>query len=275
MKLSLGFSTCPNDTFIFDAIANKRIDTEGLTFDILMADVEELNQHAIKGSLDVTKLSYNAYAHVAQHYVILNAGSALGRGNGPLFVSKHKIYADEVSGIKIAIPGRYTTAAFLLKLAYPTITEPKEYLFSDIEEAILSNEVDAGVLIHEGRFTYAQKGLRLITDLGAYWEQHSNQPIPLGCIAIMRKLPVEIQQKVDRVLRRSVEFAMQNREASRDFIRHHAQEMDEVVMQKHIGLFVNNYTVNLGADGRAAVAFFLHEAERIKIISSLPQQLFV
>ena len=275
MKLTLGFSTCPNDTFIFDAIVNKRIDTEGLEFNIHMADVEELNHHVLNGEMDVCKLSYHVYAYVAEKYAILNAGSALGQGNGPLFVSKCKIYPDEIHDVKIAIPGKYTTAAFLLKLAYPDIKEPKEYLFSDIEEAVLSNEVDAGVLIHEGRFTYAKKGLQLIRDLGAFWEQHSGKPIPLGCIAISRNLPVDIQQKMDRVLRRSVEFALHNPDASLAFVKHHAQEMDEEIMQKHIRLFVNEYTVNLGTGGRAAVEFFLHEAEQLKIIAELPKQLFV
>ena len=274
--LTLGFSTCPNDTFIFDAIVNKRIDMEGLQFDIHMADVEELNLLALKGDINITKLSYHAYAHLAGKYAVLNAGSALGRGNGPLFVSKHKIYPDEVPYVKIAIPGKYTTAAFLLKVAYPEIKqEPKEYLFSDIEEAVLSNEMDAGVLIHEGRFTYAKKGLHLITDLGAYWEQHSGKPIPLGCIAVSRNLPVDVQQKFGRVLRRSVEFALENPEASREFVRHHAQEMDEDVMRKHINLFVNNYTVDLGQEGKSAVEFFLNEAKRLKIVEELPEQLFV
>ncbi|MDR1055444.1 MAG: 1,4-dihydroxy-6-naphthoate synthase [Prevotellaceae bacterium] len=275
MKLSLGFSTCPNDTFIFDAIVNKRIDTEGLSFEVFMADVEELNHHAIKADMDVSKLSYHAYAYVADKYAILNAGSALGRGNGPLFVSKRKVYLDEVPHITIAVPGRYTTAAFLLKTAFQEIKEPREYLFSDIEEVVLSNETDAGVLIHESRFTYAKKGLQLISDLGAFWEGYSGKSIPLGCIAVSRKLPIETQRKIDRVLHRSVEFALQNPSASCDFVRFHAQEIDENVMQKHIALFVNNYTVNLGEEGRQAVEFFLNEAIRIKIIAQLPEQLFV
>ena len=275
MKLTLGFSTCPNDTFVFDAIVNKRIDTEGLTFDVHMADVEELNRLALSGSINITKLSYHVYAYLADKYAILNAGSALGRGNGPLFVSKRKIYPDEVQHVNIAIPGRYTTAAFLLKLAYPNVREMREYLFSDIEEAVLSNESDAGVLIHEGRFTYAKKGLNLIADLGAYWEQYSAKPIPLGCIAILRGLPVDVQHRFDRVLRRSVEFALQNPEASREFVRNNAKEMDEEVMQKHIRLFVNNYTVDLGDEGRNAVEFFLNEALRLEIISQLPEKLFV
>ena len=275
MKLTLGFSTCPNDTFIFDAIVNKRIDTEGLEFDILMADVEELNRHAMENRIDITKLSYHAYAYVANNYVIFNSGSALGRGNGPLFVSKRKIYPDEVPFATIAIPGQYTTAAFLLKIAYPNIKEPKEYLFSDIEDAVLSNETDSGVLIHEGRFTYAKKGLRLICDLGAYWEQYSGKAIPLGCIAISRKIPTEIQQKFDRALHRSVEFAVNNPMASHAFVKQHAQEMDDEVMRKHIALFVNNYTIDLGHEGRKAIEFFLSEANRLKIIDNIPKCLFV
>lgn len=275
MKLTLGFSTCPNDTFIFDAIVNKRIDTEELSFDIHAADVEELNNLALNTELNITKLSYHAYSYVASQYAILNSGSALGRGNGPLFVSKRKIYPDEVNDVSIAVPGKYTTAAFLLKVAYPEINEPKVYLFSDIEEAVLSNEVDAGVLIHEGRFTYAKKGLQLITDLGAYWEQHTRQPIPLGCIAIQRSIPANIQQKFGRVLQRSIEFAMQNPQVSLPYVKRHAQEMDAEVMQKHIALFVNKYTLELGAEGRSAVEFFLNKAKEVKLITDLPENLFV
>ncbi len=275
MKLSLCISTCPNDTFVFDALAHNKIDTEGLTFDLHLADVEELNKLAMSATADITKLSYHAYAYVANDYLILNSGSALGRGNGPLLVSKKKIYPDEVGDIKVAIPGKHTTAAILLQLAFPSVKTTKEYLFSDIESAILDGEVDAGVLIHEGRFTYAKKGLQLIADLGDKWEQHSGQAIPLGCIAVKRSLPAGVQQKVDRILRRSVEFAIKNPQESAAFVRRYAQEMDEEVMSKHISYFVNEATVNLGEAGRAAVQTFFDEACKINAIPPIPEQIFL
>lgn len=274
MKLTLAISTCPNDTFVFDALVHHKIDTEGLTFDLHLADVEELNKLALESSVDITKLSYHAYAYVANSYLILNAGSALGRGNGPLFVSKKKIYPDEVGDITVAIPGRHTTAAMLMQLAFPTVKQVKEYLFSDIEGAILDNEVDAGVLIHEGRFTYQKKGLQLIADLGERWESRSKQPIPLGSIAIKRSIPAEVRQKFDRVLRRSVEFAIDNPNESSSFVRQYAKEMDEDVIQKHIALFVNQSTVDLGKEGKEAVRVFFSAAREINAIPELPEQLF-
>ena len=275
MKLSLCISTCPNDTFVFDALIHHKIDTEGFTFDVHLADVEELNKLALEGAADATKLSYHAYVYVAQNYLILNSGSALGYGNGPLFVSKKKVDTGSLKDITVAIPGKYTTAAMLLGLAFPNVGKTKEYLFSDIENAILCGEVDAGVLIHEGRFTYQDKGLQLIADLGDCWEKRSKQPVPLGCIAIKRSLPLEVQQSFDRVLRRSVEFALKNPTESMAFVRTYAKEMDEEVMQKHIQLFVNQSTVWLGEQGRQAASVFFEEASTLKLIPELPQTLFV
>lgn len=274
MKLTLGFSPCPNDTFIFDALVNCKI-KHNFEFDIVIADVEELNSLALANKIDITKLSYHAYAHVSHNYLICESGSALGRGNGPLFVSRLKIYPDEVPYLKIAIPGKYTTAAFLLKYAFPTIKEPDVYLFSDIEETVLSNEVDAGVLIHEGRFTYERKGLKLIRDLGAHWEQFSKQPIPLGCIALNRNLPHDVQHEFSRVLKESILFAMQNPASSHNFVKQHAQEQEEEITAKHIDLFVNDYTLQLGEQGREAVRFFINETKRLKIVESVPEEIFV
>lgn len=274
MKLTLAISTCPNDTFAFDALVHHKVDTEGLTFDLHLADVEELNKLAMESAVAITKLSYHAYAYVAKSYFILSSGSALGRGNGPLLVSKKKIYPDEVGDIAVAIPGKYTTAAMLLQLAFPAVRQTKAYLFSDIESAILDNEVDAGVLIHEGRFTYQKKGLQLIADLGERWESQQKQPIPLGCIAIKRNIPTAIREKFDRVLRRSVEFALANPTESSGFVRQHAQEMDESVMQKHIALFVNQSTVDLGAEGKEAVEAFFNAAKEISAIPQLPEEIF-
>lgn len=275
MKLQLCFSTCPNDAFIFDAIVHGRIDTEDLAFDIHMADVEELNKLALSAQSDITKLSFNAYAQVSSRYAILNSGSALGRKNGPLLVSKTKIYRDEISSLRIAVPGKNTTATALLQIIFPHATVLKEYLFSDIESAVLDGEVDAGVLIHEGRFTYKSKGLQLVADLGEMWENSTHQPVPLGCIVIKRSVDNVIQQKFDRILRKSVEFAIANPAASLPFVRKHAQEMDEETMQKHINLFVNDFTVTLGENGKAAINFFLDRLKTLNSSIKISNPLFV
>ncbi|MDR1898063.1 MAG: 1,4-dihydroxy-6-naphthoate synthase [Prevotellaceae bacterium] len=267
MKLTLGFSPCPNDTFIFDALVNNKIKHE-FRFDLTVADVEELNLLAMEHKPDIVKMSYHAYAYVASQYLVCESGSALGKGNGPLFVSKMKIYPDEVPFLKIAVPGKYTTAAFLLKYAYPTIKEPEVYLFSDIEDAVLSNETDAGVLIHEGRFTYKSKGLKLIKDLGEHWELLTKQPVPLGCIAINRNLPEEVRQSFSKALKESIRFAKENPDSSRRFVKQYAKEQDEEIINQHIELFVNNYTLELGDEGRKAVDFFMNETKRLKIVNS-------
>jgi 1,4-dihydroxy-6-naphthoate synthase len=186
-----------------------------------------------------------------------------------------KIYPDEVPYLKIAVPGKYTTAAFLLKYAFPTIKEPDVYLFSDIEDVVLSNETDAGVLIHEGRFTYKDKGLRLIKDLGEHWELFTKQSVPLGCIAMNRNLPEDIRQLFSRTLKDSILFANENPAASHDFVKQHAQEQSEEITNKHIELFVNEYTLVLGEDGRNAVDFFLNETKRLKIVESVPEKIFL
>ncbi len=253
MNLTLGFSTCPNDTFIFDAMVNGKIDLEGLRFELHLADVEELNRMAFKASLDITKVSYHAFAYLSEAYQLLTAGSALGYGNGPLLISKHKIYPDEVNDLKIAIPGKYTTANLLLSIAYPNLKNKTEYLFSDIEEAILSGEADAGLIIHENRFTYHSKGLKKIVDLGEYWEQQSGLPIPLGGIIVRRTLPQEIRLTINRVLRRSVEYAFQNPDDSLAYVRKHAQSMDEAVIRSHIQLYVNDFSLDLGTKGKEAI----------------------
>ena len=254
---TLGFSPCPNDTFIFDALVNGRIDTEGLRFDTVIADVEELNRQALRAELDVTKLSFNAFGNLTSRYTLLNAGSALGRGVGPLLVRAKTEGDKTVPPRSVAIPGHYTTANYLLGLAYPEITQKTEVLFSDIEDAVLSGEYDAGLLIHENRFTYADRGLEKIADLGHYWEETAGLPIPLGGIAVKRTLAADQQRQLDRLIRRSVEYALADPTASREFVRQHAQAMDPEVMRQHIGLYVNEYTVDLGEEGRAAVRHFI------------------
>ena len=275
MELTLGFSTCPNDTFIFDAMVNGRIDTEGLRFNLHLSDVEELNKLAFSSTIDVTKVSYHAFAYLSEAYQLLTSGSALGFGNGPLLISKHKIYPDELDNLKIAIPGKYTTANLLLSLAYPNLKQKREYLFSDIEEVILSGEADAGVIIHENRFTYQLKGLKKIVDLGEQWEQQSGLPIPLGGIIVKRSLPNKIQLTVNRVLRRSVEYALQNPNDALPFVRRHAQAMDEAVMRNHIQLYVNDFSVHLGEKGREAITTLYEKAIEKNIFPPLKSSYFI
>ncbi|MBB4078068.1 1,4-dihydroxy-6-naphthoate synthase [Lewinella aquimaris] len=266
--LTLGFSPCPNDTFIFDALVHHRIDMEGLSFDVRLADVEELNRLAFQQQLDVTKLSYHAFGHLTAHYKLLNAGSALGRGVGPLLVETKKENSGGVidSYTKIAIPGQYTTANYLLGLAYPTATKKSEVLFSDIEDAVIAGDYDAGVLIHENRFTYAERGLEKIADLGEYWESTTGYPIPLGGIVVRRSFSPELQGKIDRVLARSVRYAFEHPQASKEYVAAHAQSMDPAVREKHIGLYVNDFTRNLGPEGQAAVRHFIADGRGKGII---------
>lgn len=277
MTLSLGFSPCPNDCFMFDAIVHRRIDTEGLEFSVCMADVEALNKAALAGEADVTKLSYHAFAHCTSNYVLLDAGSALGRNCGPLLVSKRAISKDEVAAgkLRIAIPGKYTTANFLLGLAFPDARDRTELVFSAIEPALLNDEYDAGLIIHENRFTYEAKGLRKVVDLGEFWESETGALIPLGGIVVNRSLPDDVKQRVNRVLRRSVEYAFAHRAASLPFVREHAQEMSEEVMYRHIDLYVNEYSVDLGAEGRRAVELLLEKARATGLIPEMSEDPFL
>ncbi len=276
MKLSLSFSPCPNDCFIFDAIVNRRIDLEGLEFDVRLADVEALNAAALAGDAQITKLSYHAYAYCAERYVLLDAGGALGRNCGPLLISKRTIAPGDVASgqLRIAIPGKYTTANFLLGLAFPKAQNKSEWLFSEIENAVASGRVDAGLIIHENRFTYEAKGLKKIIDLGEFWESETGAPIPLGGIVIDRRLPDEVKGRVNRVIRRSVEHALAHRADSLPFVRRHAQEMSEEVMYKHIELYVNEFSIDLGLEGRRAVELLFDRARASGIIPAVNAELF-
>ncbi|MBU0764927.1 MAG: 1,4-dihydroxy-6-naphthoate synthase [Bacteroidetes bacterium] len=274
MKLTMAFSPCPNDTFIFEPIVNDRIDTEGLEFVFTIADVEELNRAAFSGIPDITKLSYHAYMYVADSYILLNSGSALGYGNGPLLISKLPVNQQEVSELHIAIPGKYTTANLLLGIAFPGAVNKTEYLFSDIEDAILTGKVNAGLIIHENRFTYEKKGLRKIVDLGEYWEKKTGLPIPLGGIAVHRRIPFEIRRKVDRTLKRSIEYARNNPDTTLEFVRQYAQEMDRDVMLRHIDLYVNEFTRELGAEGKKAVKLLFQTAWRNGLIDPVTEKIF-
>lgn len=283
MNLSLGFSPCPNDTFIFDAMIHQKIDTEGLNFEVLYEDVETLNQKAFRAELDITKLSYHAYAYLIDNYVLLHSGSALGFGVGPLLICNKPEYLQEgikslasrIGNLRVGIPGKYTTANFLLGVAFPEAMNKIEMKFSAIEPALLNNRIDLGVIIHENRFTYEDKGLLKVIDLGDYWEKLTSSPIPLGGIMIRRQLPEDIKQKVNRIIKRSVQFAVKNPLSGLDFIRSHAQEMNTEVMYKHIELYVNKYSVDLGDEGRKAVNIFFEEAVKKGIIPHTKQNLFL
>jgi 1,4-dihydroxy-6-naphthoate synthase len=253
MNLSLGFSPCPNDTFIFDALVNKKIDTERFDFDVHLEDVQTLNTWAGEGRLDITKLSFPALFNQAENYAILNAGAALGKGVGPLLIAKSMVNVPDIAHCKIAIPGEATTANFLLRYAFPRIKYLVPMLFSSIEDAVLNEKVDLGVIIHETRFTYEQKGLHKVCDLGEVWEQRQQIPIPLGCIAIKKNLEKEVQKKIEGFIRKSVEYAFQNYPRISAYVKEHSQAMEEEVMKKHIELYVNDYTIDLGEGGKQAV----------------------
>ncbi|WP_316802279.1 1,4-dihydroxy-6-naphthoate synthase [Pedobacter nototheniae] len=277
MKLTLGFSPCPNDTFIFDALIHHKIDTEGLEFEVSFDDVETLNQKALKGQLDITKLSFHAFAYVANQYALLDAGSALGFGVGPLLISKNKFSEEDLLNpdLKVGIPGKYTTANFLLGIAYPHLQNKQEMVFSDIEAALLEGKIDLGLIIHENRFTYQDKGLNKIVDLGDYWEKLTGCAIPLGGIVINRNLERDVQLKVNRLIRLSVEYAFAHPKSCIDFIKQHAQAMDEAVMYKHIELYVNKYSINLGDEGRKAVDTLFTLAQGKNLIPAVESNLYI
>lgn len=257
MKLSLGFSPCPNDTFIFDALVNKKIDTEGLEIEVVLEDVQTLNEWALAGRLDITKLSFPAFFQSLNEYVLLNAGSALGKGVGPLLISKKKepcSPADVVSSA-IALPGLNTTANLLFSFAYPGAEKKLFMRFDKIEDFVLNDPAGEtlGVIIHENRFTYQQKGLYKVADLGEVWEERMKIPIPLGGIAIKRSLDRQLCLKADRLIRKSLEYAFAHYPFITDYVKAHSQSMSEDVMRKHIDLYVNQYSLDLGQDGKKAI----------------------
>ena len=254
MKLSLGFSPCPNDTFIFDALVNRKIDTGEFQFEVILEDVETLNQWALQGKLDITKLSLPALFQSSDKYLVLNSGSALGKGVGPLLISKeNKNYSSrEVEESRIAIPGLHTTANLLLSFAFPGSNQRQPMLFSQIENAVLSAKADLGVIIHENRFTYQDKGLHKVVDLGEYWETKMKVPIPLGAIALKRKFE-SAADEINQLIRKSLQYAYAAYPQITDYVKLNSQEMDEGVMRMHIDLYVNNYSLDLGPDGRHAI----------------------
>ena len=272
MKLTLGFSPCPNDTFIFDAMVNGKIDTMGLTFDYVMEDVATLNQWAEEGKLDITKLSYSTFLHTVNQYALLHSGSALGEGVGPLLVAKQQLDLAGISNFKIAIPGFNTTANLLLSLAFPQAQNKTAIVFSDIEAAVLSGGFDAGLIIHESRFTYEKKGLKKLIDLGDWWEQETKAAIPLGGIVMRRSLGSDLCAKVDNIIKQSLAWSWQRYPTLAPFVTANAQEMEEDVMRQHINLYVNDYSTDLGEKGRNAITTLFEKAKTGGLIKGeLPQ----
>lgn len=270
MKLTLGFSPCPNDTFIFDALVNKKIDTGDIEFDVRLEDVETLNKLALKNTLDITKISYGVLPLLLNNYAVLNSGSALGTGVGPLLVSKNLINKEEIKNCRIAIPGEHTTAHLLFNTAFPEAKNKIFLRYDEIEDFVLKNssqvspasgdlEGAAGVIIHENRFTYQQRGLIKIIDLGDFWQQKTGLPIPLGGIVVKRKMDSEVLKKIDALIKKSIEYSFSNYPLITDYVREHSQEMEEDVMRKHIDLYVNNYSIDLGDEGRIAIKNLLGE----------------
>ena len=253
MKLRLGFSPCPNDTFIFDALVNKKIDTGGLEFEAVLEDIQTLNQWANEEKLDITKLSFPAFFQNSGSYEMLNSGAALGKGVGPLLIAKRMVNVPDIHQCSIAIPGELTTANFLLSFAFPMAKNKTPVLFSQIEDAVLMEKFDLGVIIHENRFTYQQKGLIKICDLGEIWEERQKAPIPLACIAAKKTVVAGMRNQISDLIKKSVEYAFAHYPQITTYTKQHAQAMDENVMRQHIELYVNNYSIDLGEDGRKAI----------------------
>lgn len=253
MLLSLNISPCPNDTFMFDALINGRIDTRGFKFDVRYCDIEELNRQAVSGKgADISKVSCAVLPEIYGDYSVLDSGAALGRGNGPLLVARRGVDIRK-EGVRVVVPGFHTTANLLLRRLHPQLADQYSLLFSRIAPSIASGNFDAGVLIHEGRFTYREHGLELVADLGAEWESATGLPLPLGAIAVSRRLPEEVRSALGELLRESIEYAFAHPDASRCFVKSHAQEMDDAVIESHIRLFVNEHSLSLGEQGRQAI----------------------
>ncbi len=276
MRFTIGFSPCPNDTFIFDALVNNKIDTEGFEFETVLEDVQTLNKWAIEKKLDISKISYGVLPLVLNNYVVLKSGGALGKGVGPLLISKNEVshLSEALETMTIAIPGESTTAHLLFSFAFPSATKKQFWVFNEIENAVLTGKADAGVIIHENRFTYQDKGLVKLMDLGEYWEQNTGAPIPLGGIIVRREIDQSIRHKLDKLIRKSVEFSFKHYPKISSYISSHSQEMSEDVMRKHIDLYVNNFSIDLGEDGKQAVKTFLKVYEGIHQATFSKEEIF-
>lgn len=257
MKLSLGFSPCPNDTFIFDALVNRKIDTGDFEFEVVLEDVQTLNRWALEKKLDVSKVSYGVWPLLQKDYSLLDSGGALGKGVGPLLISKNNILLKDIDQLRIAIPGEQTTAHLLFSLAFPNAKRKKFMVFNQIESAVLNDDVDCGVIIHENRFTYMQKGLVKQIDLGEYWEQKTKAPIPLGGIVMRNEFKESEKSELERLIRDSVAYSEAYYPDLSEYVVGHSQEMQESVMRQHIDLYVNHFSHSLGEEGRKAVDVLL------------------
>ncbi len=251
------------------------IDCGDLLFEPVIEDVETLNQKALKGELDVTKLSLGVFAQVANNYLILNSGSALGKNCGPLLISKKEYSINDVDKLKIAIPGKFTTANLLLSIFFPNAKNKTEMIFSEIENAVLNERVDAGLIIHENRFTYQQKGLKKIADMGELWEEKINAPLPLGCIVIKRNVDTELERKIDSLINKSICFAFDHPEKVLGYVKKYSQEMESKVMQQHIDLYVNEFSLALNTEGKNAIELLLKKGNEAGLLPQTPNQIFV
>jgi 1,4-dihydroxy-6-naphthoate synthase len=273
--LTLGYSPCPNDTLIFHALVHGLVDTEGLSFHERLEDVETLNRLALAGELALSKVSYHLLGHARDEYCLLRSGGALGRGCGPLVVAREPSAMADLRGRRIAVPGRYTTACLLLRLFDPSLADLVFMPFHEIMGAVQRGEVDAGVIIHESRFTFADYGLHRLLDLGEWWETTTGHPIPLGGIIAKRSLGPATVAAVDRALRRSVAYAMAHPAEANTYIRSHSQEMSDEVCAAHIALYVNTFSLDLGSPGEAAIADLFARAEAAGLLPASSRDLFM
>jgi 1,4-dihydroxy-6-naphthoate synthase len=274
--LSLGYSPCPNDTFIFSPLVSGKIHTNGLTFREVLEDVETLNQMALGSRLDITKASFHAFGHLRDDYCLLRSGGALGKGCGPLVVARESIEMPDLRGKTIAIPGELTTAFLLLQIFDPELKRRVKIMpFSSIIESVKGGEADAGLIIHESRFTFQRAGLKKVIDLGDWWEKETGHPVPLGGILGRRGLGADLLRQVEILLRKSVEYAFAHRGESVSYIKRHAQELEDEVINRHINLYVNDYSLDIGDSGERAVKELFRMAEGRGIIKSSNKSLFI
>jgi len=272
-NITLAFSPCPNDTFIFDALVHEKIDTEGLHFDYCMQDVETLNQAAFGGQYDVSKLSFHAFYHVLSTYACLTSGSALCDNFGPVLIGKKGHKKHDIEKLTVAVPGMYTSAALIFNHFFKA-QALVPFLFSDIEQIVLDGKADLGIIIHENVFTYEEKGLVEVVNLGKLWSSAYKMPIPLGCIAVKRSLPTDIQLKINRLIRKSIAFAFENPLSSRDFVKQNAVNLSDRIIKKHIETYVNHYSIELNADAKKVIQFLYEDLLKKRIINSNKIALF-
>lgn len=274
-KFSFAFSPCPNDTFMFEAIVNKRIDLKGYEFDIHLDDVAQLNYLSTKSRFDISKISYNAFSLISKEYQLLKSGSALGNNCGPLLIAKKEFSTLDLHSATVAIPGENTTANLLLSLAFPEITNKKEYIFSEVENAVENGETDLGLIIHENRFTYQDRGLIKIRDLGEFWEKATQCPIPLGGIAVRRSFSQKVKEDIEDILRRSIQYAFANKMIVQPYVSRFAQEMDEKVMQSHIDLYVNQQSISIDSTAKRGINRLINEIRTLYPERSIIKPIFI